>query len=46
VQEYAENNHQLAELAERIDFAERVLAQQRPINSLQSPDNNDVATPV
>jgi hypothetical protein len=46
VQEFAENNHQLAELAERIDFAERVLAQQRPINSLQSPDNNDVATPV
>jgi hypothetical protein len=45
-QQFAENNRELAELAERIDFAERVLAQQRPINSLQSPDKNDVVTPV
>ncbi len=40
------NTGQLAELAERLDFAERVLAQQRPINALKSPDENVVVTPV
>ncbi len=45
-QRFAENTRQLEELAERVDFAERVLAQQRPINSLKSPDKNDVATPA
>jgi hypothetical protein len=34
------------ELAERLDFTERVLAQQRPLNSLKSPDDSDVATPA
>ncbi len=45
-QHFAENTGQLAELAERLDFAERVLAQQRPINVLKSPDKNDVVTPT
>jgi len=45
-QQFAENSRELAELAERVDFAERVLAQQRPINALKSPDKNDVITPV
>ncbi len=45
-QQFAENTRELAELAERLDFAERVLAQQRPINALKSPDKNDVATPA
>ncbi len=43
---FAENSRQLEELAERLDFAERVLAQQRPINRLQAPNENDVATPA
>ncbi len=45
-QQFAENTRELAELAERIDFAERVLAQPRPINALKSPDKDDVVTPV
>lgn len=45
-QQFAENAGQLSELAERLDFTERVLAQQRPPNRLKSPDENDVATPV
>ncbi len=45
-QQFADNAGQLAELAERLDFAERVLAQQRPINALKSPDENVVVTPV
>ena len=45
-QQFAENSRELAELAERVDFAERVLAQQRPINALELPDKNDVITPV
>ncbi len=45
-QQFAENTGQLAELAERLDFAERVLAQQRPINALESPDKSDVVTPA
>ncbi len=45
-QQFAENTGQLAELAERLDFAERVLAQQRPIAALKSPDENVVVTPV
>ena len=43
--QFAENTHQLEELAERLDFAERVLAQQRPIPSLQAPAENLVVTP-
>lgn len=45
-QQFAENARQLDELAERVDFAERVLAQQRPPNRLESPGKNDVITPV
>jgi hypothetical protein len=39
----AENADQLTELAERLDFAERVLAQQRAISD---PNPPDAATPV
>jgi hypothetical protein len=45
-QQLAESARQLVELAERLDFTERVLAQQRPLNSLKSPDDSDVATPA
>ncbi len=45
-QQFSENNRELAELAERIDFAERVLAQQRSVNALESPDKKDVVTPA
>ena len=45
-QQLAENTHQITELAERLDFAERVLVQQRPIKGLKSPDDNHVVTPV
>ena len=44
--QFAENTHQLEELAERLDFAERVLAQQRPSPSLKSPAENVGVTPV
>ena len=46
VQQFAESARQLAELAERLDFAERVFAQQRPIKGLKSPDADVVVTPV
>jgi hypothetical protein len=42
----AENARQISELAERLDFTERVLAQQRPLNGLKAPDDSDVITPV
>lgn len=45
-QQFAENTRQLEELAERVDFAERVLAQQRPVNVLESPEKNVVITPM
>lgn len=45
-QQLAENAHHVEELAERLDFTERVLAQQQPLKQLQSPEENDVATPV
>ena len=45
-QQFAENTHQLAELAERLDFAERVLVQPRPVSALKSPDENNVVTPA
>ncbi len=44
--QFAENAQQLEELAERLDFAERVLAQQPPVKSLKAPDDNNVVTPV
>ena len=43
--QFAENTHQLEELAERLDFAELVLAQQRPIPNLQAPAENVGVTP-
>ena len=42
----AEIARQLAELAERLDFAERVLAQQRPPQQLAPPDETRIRTPV
>lgn len=45
-QQFADSAGQLAELAERLDFTERILAQQRPINQLEPPGEKDVATPV
>ena len=45
-QQFAQSARQLAELAERLDFAERVLAQRPPVNGLKSPDKKDVVTPV
>jgi hypothetical protein len=45
-QQFAESAGQLAALAERLDFAERIMAQQRPVNRLEAPDEKDVVTPV
>ncbi len=45
-QQFSENNREVAELAERIDFTERVLAQQRSVNALESPEKKDVVTPA
>ena len=45
-QQIADNASQLTELAERLDFTERVLAQQRPPDRLASPDKNGVVTPL
>ena len=45
--EFTENAHLLEELAERLDFAERVLAQQPPVKRLEAPDDdNNVVTPA
>ena len=46
VQQLAGVNGQLAEVAERVDFAERVLAQQQEMPRLKAPDEKDVATPA
>lgn len=45
-QQNARNSDQLVDLAERMDFAERVIAQQRPIDRLKPPRENGAATPV
>lgn len=45
-QQLAQNTAMLTELAERLDFAERVLAQQRPANRLPPPEEKRVVTPV
>lgn len=45
-QHHADSAGQLAELAERLDFAERIMAQQRPVNQLEAPGQKDVVTPV
>jgi hypothetical protein len=42
----AEVARQLAELAERLDFAERVLAQHRPPQQLAPPEEPRIKTPV
>lgn len=42
----AEYSRQLAELAERLDFAERALAQQQPLKRLDAPHQSDISTPV
>jgi hypothetical protein len=44
--QYGENAEQLVDLAERLDFAERVIAQQRPVGRLEPRNENDVATPA
>lgn len=46
IQQYGENAEQLVDLAERLDFAERVIAQQQPAGRLRARNENDVATPV
>ena len=46
LQHFGDNSEQLVDLAERLDFAERVIAQQRPMNRLKPPNGNEVVTPV
>jgi hypothetical protein len=43
--QFAETSNQVTELAERLDFAERVLAQ-RPMKQIKSPGEKDVVTPA
>ena len=43
---HAEYSRQLAELAERLDFAERVLSLQPPPKRLEAPEERDIITPV
>ena len=43
---HAEYSRQLAELAERLDFAERVLSLQPPLKRLEAPEASDINTPV
>jgi hypothetical protein len=43
---HAEYSRQLAELAERLDFAERVLSLQPPLKRIEAPEANDIITPV
>lgn len=45
-QHFAESASLLADLAERLDFLERVLTQQRAIKRLKSSDGSDVLTPA
>lgn len=45
-QQFADNAALLSEIAERLDFTERVLAQQRPAGRIQAPRDKDVVTPV
>ncbi len=46
LQQFGDNAEQMVDLAERLDFAERVIAQQRPMNRLEPPHGNEVVTPV
>jgi hypothetical protein len=43
---HAEYSRELSELAERLDFAERMLARQDPSKRLQAPEQSKVPTPV
>jgi hypothetical protein len=43
---YADQGRQLAELAERLDFAERVLARHGTAERLAKPEESDAPTPV
>jgi hypothetical protein len=43
---HAELSRELGELAERIDFAERMLARQEPTERLEPPRESDIPTPV
>jgi hypothetical protein len=43
---HAEYSRQLAELAERLDFAERVLSLSPPSKRLEAPEERDIITPV
>jgi hypothetical protein len=43
---HAEYSRQLAELAERLDFAERVLSLSPPPKRLEAPEEHDIITPV
>jgi hypothetical protein len=43
---HAEYSRQLAELAERLDFAERVLAGHPPLKRLDAPEETRITTPV
>ena len=46
VMELEEQYHdRMADLEERLDFTERVMAQ-RPIKAIKSPDEKDVVTPA
>ncbi len=45
-QQFGDNAGQLADLAERLDFFERVIAERGPINRLKAPGENDVRTPA
>ncbi|MEO8453494.1 MAG: hypothetical protein ABI647_27165 [Gemmatimonadota bacterium] len=43
---HAEHARQVAELAERLDFAERMLAQHQPLKRLDAPAESEITTPV
>lgn len=45
-QQFAESTGQMTDLAERLDFAERVLSQRSPVPRIKSPDENGVTTPA
>lgn len=45
-QHFADNAGQLTDLAERLDFFERVIAERRATNRLKAPGENDLKTPV
>jgi hypothetical protein len=42
----SENADQLADLAERLEFAERMMAQQKPVNPAKSSEDEEAVTPV